>query len=266
MSQTRRKCPECGSENISIRNDKVVCTNCGYIISGDQFTDEEERYQSLEDMYKKSRHSYDTKTFPEHSTAKRNLAIARENVREIIDDLHLPSDILGTFTKYYIKYAKKKKVRKDTITKISISIVYIVLRKRNINISLEKLMETSNLNESIMSSYINVREHLKVGVDPVSMKKLILSVGKDMDLDWRIIKNAFMICDKMSETYMVGKDPFGIAAAALLVSAATINKELDRGHVSEKSLVSPPTLQKRIDEIREMIRENRGLSQKLKKG
>lgn len=243
-----RTCPHCGSSRVERDNEKLVCKKCGTVIESLTISSENERYFSYEDALKKGRHSYTPQFKPNTKTERKNLMLAISHIEELRNKLHLPQFVKKDAIKNFKKLMQKKTVRKDTIPSTVAAFMYIVGRKSRIPISLKQVSEKSGIDRSdIMKQYQEIVEKLKIDVPQIPLEGLAIRFAKKANLSPKTRGRATHIAEKLKKSvFLMGKDPKGIAAAAVYIAAKQRGEEITQDEMAEIASITTITLRSQL--------------------
>lgn len=241
-------CPHCGSSKISKEGEKIVCMKCGAVIEDSVISSEQESFYSYEDVIKKGRHSY-TSYYPESRTARRNLKMAKSLINSLVNNLNLPYFVGKDAIKRYKELIQEKTVRKDVLSSTAAALVYLICRKSQIPLPLKRIVKESEANTSdIIKRYQEILEVLKIEVSPPSIDGLVLRLAKRAGLRSKSIVLAKKIASKMKESvHQIGKDPNGIAAAAVYTAAKRRDKTLTQEEIAKLASITTITLRSHLE-------------------
>lgn len=250
-SVQKRVCPHCNSKNLEFEEGKLVCLDCGSLIEDSAVSSKQERFYSYEDVIKKGRHSFSSNSRPKTRTEKRNLHLAISLIDELINKLHLPHFVREDAIKQYKKLMQKKKLRKDTIPAIAAALVYLVCRISKIPLPLKRVAAESEEGKSdIIKHYSEIIEILKIDVPPPSIAGLALQLGKKANLNSKTIALARKISKNMkSGVQMIGKDPNGVAAAAVYTAAKKRGEDVTQEEIAEIASITSITLRNQLEAL-----------------
>lgn len=256
LTKSRRKneertCPHCNSSQIQREGDKLVCMNCGSVIEESVISSEQEQFYSYEDVIKKGKHSYTSNSQPKTRTERRNLQLAISYIDGIVNEFHLPHFVREDSIKRYKQLMQKKKIRKDTVPSIAAALVYLVCRKSLIPLPLKRLAEDSEASKSkVVKRYQEIIEKLRLDIPPPSVEGLAIRLAKKAELRPKTVALAKKIASKLKDDVnLIGKDPNGIAAAAVYTAAKKRKEEVTQEKIAKNASITSITLRNQLETI-----------------
>lgn len=252
--KTNVTCPNCGSDEIRYIDNSLVCANCGSVVEGDVKLDKEETIYSFEDYIKGSRSAHEDTTTGTR-TQLNNLRTAVNSTKSLVNELHLPTFVVRSVADYYKQIMKEDPPRKDTLDTLVPALIYLVCRKSGVPLRLSRLPEVSNAPKNkIIGMYFDTIELLKIHVKPPSISHLVLQLSKEMELGGGTISKSREIVSKLKKKHeVIGKDPVGLAAAAVYVAAKYNGLDVTKYDVKNIASISKATLRCQVDVIRDLL-------------
>ncbi|NIQ05170.1 MAG: transcription initiation factor IIB family protein [Candidatus Korarchaeota archaeon] len=256
MTETKKKkertCPHCGSTHLEFEGDTLVCTECGTVIENSVISSEQERFYSYEDAVKKGRHSFTSQVVPKTRTERRNLHLAISLIDDLINKLHLPHFIREDAIKRYKQLMREKKLRKDIVPAIAAALVYLVCRRSRIPLPLQRVAEESGVPKSdIVKNYSEILELLRLEVPPPSIEGLAMFLAKKADLQPKTVALSRKIASKLkNEISQIGKDPNGVAAAAVYTAAKRKGEDVTQEEIANIASITSITLRNQLEGLR----------------
>jgi len=185
------------------------------------------------------------------SWSLKNLSIAMNEIRRINSQLGLPEHISEATATLYRKIYKKDLLKGRSIKSMIAAAIYIVCRKKNVPIAL-KTITTLRLEseKTIRKAYRTILRELNIKVNGLSAVNLISRIGGELQLSNKEEKDARQLLeDAKSKRALIGKDPKGIAAAAIYISCIQNKKKRTQASVSKAANVTEVTLRNRYKEL-----------------
>lgn len=200
---------------------------------------------------------WDTRTKLDETSA-RNLSDALTEMDRLAENLHLPSGIKEQAAKIYRQALEKDLIRGRTISGFVAASLYAACRQAKIPRSLKEVSEASTQDmKTVSRTYrLLLRElDIKMPIDyPMKFVPRISSrveVSRDTDrLTVEILRRA------REEKTLTGKDPRGMAAAALYMACKHNNEGCTQRVVSEAAGTSEVTLRNRLRDLEELFNES----------
>lgn len=249
-------CPHCDSENVEYEQGKLVCKNCGSILENNVVSPEpDKRFYSYEEAVKEGKHSRTSQATPKTKTDRKNLGLSISLIKNLVNKLHLPYFVRQEAINLYKEVMVRKLLRKDRVPAISAALVYLVCRKSRISLPLERVSEESEIEKSeIIKSYMEIIELLKIEVNPPSIEGLAILFAKKGGFKPETIALARKIANKLKDEYInIGKDPNGIAAAAVYAAAKRKDEEVTQKEIAKIASITEVTVRNRFVEVEKTL-------------
>lgn len=252
----KRTCPHCGSDQLDLEGERLVCMKCGAVIEDNIVSSEQEQFYSYKEALEKGKHSFAPQARPKTKTDWKNLRIAISLMNDLVNKLHLPYFVKEEAIEQYKRLMKEKKIRKDVVPSIAAALIYLICRKSKIPIPLERVAEESEADKSdIASSYMEIIEKLKIEVPPPSIEGLTILLAKKANLTREIIALAREMANKLEKELTLGKDPNSIAAAVICLAAKRKDEKISKSKMAQMASVSSVTLRNQILRIEKALKE-----------
>ncbi len=267
------RCPVCGSTNIEYVKDYLVCLDCGHVIEEDIIdTGPERRFFTQEDYTKKRTVSGDTILgLPTHQiyiqgdkfisrlipkdARNRNTLYAMSILNELAVRLNLPKNVKDLVLNYYKLLSEKKTIRKEKVKPIVAALIYIASRKAGVPRPLDKISKVSEVRKKdISKAYRIVKETLKLSVPVLDPERFIIMFGRELGLSGETIQKGLRIIREVKEKgTIIGRDPTGIAAAAIYIATKITGEKITQKQVAEQAGVTEVTVRNRYREIVKLL-------------
>lgn len=251
----KRVCPHCGSNNLDFEDGQLVCMDCGAVIADNTVSSEQEQFYSYEEAVERSRHSFTSEVTPQTKTDRKNLRLAISIINDLVNKLHLPYFIKEEAIKLYRRMMEKASIRKNSVAPTSAALVYLVCRKSRISLPFERVSKESDVSRSnLIGSYMKTIETLKIDVPPPSVEGLALLFAKKADLTPKTIALARKIAKKLKNEFVdIGKDPNGIAAAAVYTAAKRNEEKATQKEIARIASITEVTIRNRFLEVKKAM-------------
>jgi len=190
-----------------------------------------------------------------HSSADRNLRQALNEMDKLKDKLALTDAVVEKAAYIYRKAMEKKLVRGRSIQGLVAACLYASCRNTETPRTLDDIAKGINIRrKDVARCYRLIYRELELKmpvVDPVKGVSRIASIAK---LTEKSKRNAIQILEKAKELGIVaGKDPMGIAAAALYLACISTGEAKSQKEISIASGVTEVTIRNRCAGLRKMI-------------
>jgi len=189
------------------------------------------------------------------SASERNLIHALAEINRMSYKLGLPEDVRETAAMLYCKARALGLIRGRSIEGLATAALYIACRLQGILRTLNEVTEVSWASwREISRSYRFLLRELDLKLPPVSptdfVPRFCLKLGLDREVEAKAIE---IIKEAEKKEITEGKDPLGIAAAAIYIAAFLCNKDKTLEEVSEVTGVSEFGIRNRTRELVEEL-------------
>jgi len=191
-----------------------------------------------------------------HSSADRNLRQALNEMDKLKDKLALTDAVIEKAAYIYRKAMEKKLVRGRSIQGLVAACLYASCRNTETPRTLDDIAKGINIRrKDVARCYRLIFRELELKmpvVDPVKGVSRIASIAK---LTEKSKRKAVSILEKAKKLGIVaGKDPMGIAAAALYLACISTGEIKSQKDISIASGVTEVTIRNRCAGLRQMIK------------
>lgn len=186
-----------------------------------------------------------------HSSEHRNLSVAMSEMERLSSQLGIPRDVRETSASIYRKTLAKRLVRGRSIESVVAASIYLACRIHRIPRRLDEVVsETSLDRKKIGQSVRLIVTQTNLNVPLPSAKDLIPRLSSDLFLEGRTVKKATEIIKEAKERYItMGKDPGGIAGAALYIAGILEDDRRTQREIANVSRVTEVTIRNRYKEL-----------------
>ncbi len=190
------------------------------------------------------------------NSLERNYWEARPKINQLARKLNIPEHIVETSWKIYTEVAKQKLTMGRSIDGFVTASIYAGIRIHNFPRLLEEIAEVSmmplrSVHRSLGLIVRNVFPVLNLKYKPISAVPLVFRFGNDLDLSVQVQKHASDILNSAISHGLrkMGKDPKGLAAAALYMAAKPTTERLTQRQIAEAAHITEVTLRTRAKQI-----------------
>lgn len=189
------------------------------------------------------------------SSTKRNLSQALPQLTKLGEDLDIPTGILERAAYLYRMALDKDLIRGRSIDTIIVSALYAALRSENVPKSLKELSDASGVpKKEIARDYRMLVKELQINMpidDPITY---VRRVGTEVGISRRVIIQAEKIMRLAQEKRLTaGKDPMGMAAAAIYFAAELLGVEANQRQLAKHADVTQVTLRNRYQDLKDSL-------------
>jgi transcription initiation factor TFIIB len=186
-----------------------------------------------------------------HSSKHRNLSVAMSEMERLSSQLGIPRDVRETSASIYRKTLAKKLVRGRSIESVVAASIYLACRIHRIPRRLDEVVSETNLDRKKIGQSVRlIVTQTNLNVPLPSAKDLIPRLSSDLFLKGRTVKKATEIIKEAKERYItMGKDPGGIAGAALYIAGILEDDRRTQREIANVSRVTEVTIRNRYKEL-----------------
>ena len=191
------------------------------------------------------------------SSADRNLRQALNEMGKLKDKLTLTDAVIEKAAYIYRKAMEKKLVRGRSIQGLVAACIYASCRNTETPRTLDDIAGGINIRrKDVARCYRLIYRELELKMPVVDPVKGISRIASIVKLSEKSKRRAIKILNQAKETGIVaGKDPMGIAAAALYIACTYTGEIKSQKDISLASGVTEVTIRNRCAGLREMLRE-----------
>jgi len=265
-------CPYCGSKDIELIGDTYVCMKCGSVIKEEVLDFRPERREFRpEDSLKRRYIAASPVTIVKpietyihgdrqgrivpKDAKTRNTVLAMSILNELSSRLHLPRNTRDTVLEYFRRLSSRRAIRRERVAAIVAALVYLGSRLTGIPRPLDKVAKVSGVKKKdISKAYRMIRDELKIAVPVPDPEKFVISFGRELGLSGETISKAIDIIRKAKQKGVsIGRDPAGIAAAALYIATRLSGEKRTQKSVASVAGVTEVTVRNRYREIIKLL-------------
>ncbi|MHA1270815.1 MAG: transcription initiation factor IIB [Candidatus Helarchaeota archaeon] len=274
----------CDNPNVQEYRGLYVCTNCG-IVHGQVFEDAPRRAFTAEEIQdrrqtepvygtggsrtviprferdvsaKKKQKYYRLAKIQRSTTStfERNMSIAQPKLLGFAAALGLPRSITEEALRIYREVVNKRLTMGRSINNLVAGSIYAAIRKNDLPRTVEEISMVTQIPEkSITKAYRLIVSNLNLLLTSTSIPQFINRFGEDLQISMPIQIEANNLISKARENGLqtIGKDPKGLAAAALYIAAKDGGEPKSQSLIAKICGVSEVTLRNRAKEIKKYL-------------
>ncbi|MFP4118495.1 MAG: transcription initiation factor IIB [Candidatus Woesearchaeota archaeon] len=284
-----KRCPECGSLDLSHNKDKgeIICKECGLVIE-DKMVDFDQEWREFDseaaakkrrtgapstytqfdqglgtdvgrkaDLYKfggktKNKFFRLRKWQQRISTAiERNLKLALSELKRVSSFLRLPSSVEEEASRIYTLAVQKGLVRGRSMESVVAGALYAACRRHDVPRTLDELGEASGIEKKeIGRTYRFITRELGIKIMPSNPADYIARFASALKLTAETQSRSVEIIEEAQSVELTsGRGPTGIAAAALYVAALINGEKRTQREVADVAGVTEVTIRNRYKEL-----------------
>jgi len=239
-------CSECGSKNLQhIDETKIVCLECGLIQN-------QENIKSSENNLKDKNIKGIDKEFhyiPITDSTEKRYSSALHQIIRICEKLNLQEDVCIKSAEILINLAKRRALKRHSLSVLSVASVYAACRMFGKNFNLKHASDCSEQpSRKIKREYIFIIKTLNIKPGKIESSEVLKALKNKVDLT---------IVEKILESYkgskrVGGKSPRSLAAAASYIAAQIKGSDLSQREISNSVSITERALR---TSYKDMIRE-----------
>jgi transcription initiation factor TFIIB len=187
---------------------------------------------------------------------ERNLKHALGEIERMASALGLPQSTRETASVMYRRALDEDLLRGRSIEGMSSAAVHAAARQAGIPRSVDEITAVSRVEElTITRAYRHLTRELGIEIGPANPLDYIPRLASDLDLSEEAEQQSRDLLASVIETdesYLSGKSPVGLAAAAVYAGALLANEKVTQRAVSEEADISEVTIRNRYRELLEI--------------
>jgi transcription initiation factor TFIIB len=190
-----------------------------------------------------------------HSSDKRNLAVAMTELHRISSQLSIPYSIRETSAVIYRKALRKRLTRGRTILGMIAASLYLACRVHQVPRPLEEVCDQIHITRKELSLCVRlILRYLNLKIPHSNPVEFVHRFGTELGLPGVAKKAAIDILEKArQERLTIGKDPKGMAAAAIYVASILTGQRRTQLEIARTARVTEVTVRNRYKEMVERL-------------
>lgn len=281
-------CPECGSDEVvrDPRRGEAICASCGLVLSEDEIDPGPEwRAYDAADREKKARtgppttelrhdrglgsqigYSGDSvsgqtrrrfhrlRRYHQRATyqpgADRNVVRALSEIQRLTSVLSLPEAVAKTAARTFREAKQRGFLHGRSLEATAAAAVYAAARIHEAPRMLDDIVEHSSAeHQDIARTYRRLITALEIPVPTTQPSDLVPQIASELDLPEPVQASAVATIEDADDAAIVGKNPAGVAAAALYLAALGTPHRVIQDEVGHAAGVTAVTIRARIDDL-----------------
>jgi transcription initiation factor TFIIB len=194
------------------------------------------------------------------SSLERNFWEAKPKLNSLALKLSIPSQIVETAWKIYSEVAKQKLTMGRSIDGFVAASLYAAIRIHEFPRLLEELVEIAmiplrSVHRSLGLIVRKVFPVFKMKYKPVTTRSLVYRFGSELKLSMGTQTKAsnMLLESRKKGLRAMGKDPKGLAAAALYIAAKKTDEKRTQAEIADIARITEVTLRTRVKQIRQYL-------------
>jgi len=191
-----------------------------------------------------------------HSSIARNLAQAMTELDRLSSQLDIPKGVKETSAVMYRRAIERRLIRGRSIEAMIAAAVYAACRLRKVPRTLDELVKYTRVNKKDLGrAYRLMIQRLGIQIPTSNAKDFISRFCADLELSGRVQKKACELIDQASaKAITAGKDPTGLAAAAIYITGILEGERRTQRRIAEVAHVTEVTIRNRYKELIKKLR------------
>jgi len=194
------------------------------------------------------------------SSLERNFWEAKPKLNALALKLNVPSQIVETAWKIYTEVARQKLTMGRSIDGFVSAALYAAIRIHEFPRLLEEIVEVAmiplrSVHRSLGLIVRKVFPVLKMKYKPVTTRSLVFRFGSELKLSMGTQTKAadLLLKSKKAGLRAMGKDPKGLAAAALYMASKVANEKRTQADIAAIARITEVTLRTRVKQIKSYL-------------
>ncbi|MEM2234273.1 MAG: transcription initiation factor IIB [Desulfurococcaceae archaeon] len=185
------------------------------------------------------------------SSMERNLAQAMNELDKISDQLDLPRNVREEAARIYRDAVERGFVRGRSIESVVAAAIYIACRELKVPRTLDEIATfTRSSRKEIARCYRLLLRELTVNVPLLDPVDYVPRIARSLGLSGNVIRKAVEVINTAREKGLTaGKDPAGLAAAAVYIASLLCNERRTQKEVAQVAGVTEVTVRNRYKEL-----------------
>jgi len=190
-----------------------------------------------------------------HSSIERNLSQAMAELDRLSDKLHIPPLVKEKASLIYRKALDKGLVRGRSIAAIAAAALYAACRQTETPRTLKEVAEVSIIpRKDIARCYMLLLKELNIVMPIADPIKCVSKIASKINVSEKCQQLAVEILKKAQELKAAsGKDPMGLAAAALYMACTLEKEKKTQKEVAEAANVTEVTIRNRYNGLKRAL-------------
>ena len=187
-----------------------------------------------------------------HAPVDRNLRQALSDLNKLKDKVSIPANVLEKAAYIYRKALEKKLVRGRSISAMIAASLYAACRDTETPRTLKDVADAGNIKKKDISRcYRILHQELELKMPVVNSIQCVARIASKLGITEKTKRHATKILKVAQERKeSAGKDPMGLAAAALYMSCVKNGEDMTQRNIAEAANVTEVTIRNRYKGLR----------------
>jgi len=190
-----------------------------------------------------------------HSSSDRNLAQAMAELDRLTDKLHVPANVKENSAVVYRKALDSGLVRGRSIAAIAAASLYAACRSAETPRTLKEVAGASRIKKKdVARCYRLLLRELEMSMPVEDPIRCISKIASRAEISMQTQQSAIKVLkDAKRKGVVAGKDPMGLAAAALYVACVLENEKKTQKEIAEIANVTEVTVRNRYKGLKDSL-------------
>jgi transcription initiation factor TFIIB len=186
-----------------------------------------------------------------HTSTEWNLVKAMGELDRLTSQLEIPRDVKESAATIYRKALEKRLIRGRTIKGTVAAAVYLAYRQHGVPRSVDEIVQHTNVECKELNRNIRlINQKLELVSIIPKPQDFILRFSGDLNLSMNVQRRAFEIAEQANSAGLTsGRNPVGIAAAAIYIASCESNERKTQKEVANAAKVTEVTVRNRYKEL-----------------
>lgn len=186
-----------------------------------------------------------------YGSQERNLSKAMNELQRLSEKLHIPTSVQEMAAVIYRKALKGELTRRRSIAALVAGALYVACRYTKTARTLKEIAEVSLRNQKeVSAAYRLIVQYLKMKMPIDDPLDYVTKIARKADISYDVEGLAInIIRDAKKKHATMGKDPSGLAAAALYVASKLKKKKKTQEKIAEAADVTHITVRNRTRDL-----------------
>ncbi|MHA1376844.1 MAG: transcription initiation factor IIB [Candidatus Helarchaeota archaeon] len=192
------------------------------------------------------------------STFERNMSIAQPKLLNIASNLGLPQSVTEEALRLYSRAVKNKLTMGRSIDNLVGASIFIAIKLHGIPRTMEEIATATAISKkSLSKAYRLIMREFNIKLQPVSPITFISKFASELGLSMNVQNRARELIEiTKKKSNLIGKDPKGLASAAIYLAAKELNESRSQIELSRVAHISEVTLRNRTKNIKDALSLN----------
>lgn len=189
------------------------------------------------------------------NASERTLAIGLGELDKIASKLDLPSDTRESASLLYRKSSEEGLIKGRSIESVAAAVIYIACRQHGNPRTFKEISGVLGVNKKkIMRSYTHIKRELGIELGETSPKDYVPRFCSKLGLSGEVKAKAIELLSKVDERKLTsGREPDGVATAAIYVASAAIGEDRTQGEIADGVGVTEVMVRNRYKDLAEAL-------------